>query len=253
MKAGAKRVPKWESELWGYLGSGDGMRCPMYTCCQYRLSGGWCISDHKEHLDRLLDGSRFDYGNYDFVECVTPGRIFMLLEKLAEKYLEMGKVCHPPVPRNLIAIFDPQRSTEVREVPLRDHLGAIWRLNSGWIIYLNSNDTPGSKRFTLFHEAFHILAHNNAIPVFRKRGAERGAFNELLAEHFATCLLMPEEWVRGKWAEVRDLKSMAQIFDVPERAMWVRLKWLRLFSDPISVSRHITSPVKAGSGMAELS
>jgi len=42
------------------------------------------------------------------------------------------------------------------------------------------------KRFTLFHEAFHIEAHDKADPVFRTRGCERGTFNELLAECFSS-------------------------------------------------------------------
>jgi len=84
------------------------------------------------------------------------------------------------------------------------------------------------KRFTLFHEAFHIEAHDKADPVFRTRGCERGTFNELLAECFDSKILMPADWVREKWAEVRDVDRMAEIFAVPKAAMWIRLKLLRL-------------------------
>jgi len=36
---------------------------------------------------------------------------------------------------------------------------------------LQNDDTSAAQRFTLFHEAFHILAHYRTTPVFRKRGA----------------------------------------------------------------------------------
>ncbi len=55
------------------------------------------------------------------------------------------------------------------------------------------------KRYTLFHDVFHILAH------CRYRGAP---------------VL--------KWAEVNDLYQMAKIFDVLEAAVCIRLKRLGL-------------------------
>jgi len=45
--------------------------------------------------------------------------------------------------------------------------------------------------------------------VFRKRGTKEGSFNELLADYFATCILMPKEWVTEKWAEVKDLDRVS--------------------------------------------
>ena len=84
------------------------------------------------------------------------------------------------------------------------------------------------RRFVLFHEAFHVLAHCQGIPVFRKRGVEQGHFNEGLSDYFAACILIPREWVREKWLEVKDLDSMAKTFDVPKPVMVIRLKQLGL-------------------------
>jgi len=39
---------------------------------------------------------------------------------------------------------------------------------------------------------------------------------------------MPREWVKEKWAEVKDLDRMAEIFDVPKVAMALRLRQLDL-------------------------
>ena len=52
-----------------------------------------------------------------------------------------------------------------------------------------------SKRFTLFHEAFHILTHCNTTPTFSRIGVTQGSFNELLADVFAVFIMMPREWV----------------------------------------------------------
>lgn len=125
-------------------------------------------------------------------------------------------------------MVDEPRNVETSLLPLKVHHGAIWRLNEGWVIQLKADDTPVTQRFTLFHEAFHILAHSRTTPVFKKRGNEEGSFNELLADGFASFILMPEGWVKEKWAEVNDVNEMAKIFDVPKSAMCIRLKHLGL-------------------------
>jgi len=222
------KTPKWESELWSYLSSGDGMHCPFYNDCQVRYKGGWCPDDNRERLNRLANGKRFHFRSYDFVECGACGGIFKMVEMLAQKYLKRGGVRCPPVPTELFSLADEQHTVEARLVPLKVYHGAIWRLREGWVIQLKDDDISGTKRFTLFHEAFHILAHCGTTPVFRKRGSKEGSFNELLADYFSTCILMPRQWVMQKWAEVEDLDRMAEIFDVPKSAMCIRLKRLGL-------------------------
>jgi len=39
---------------------------------------------------------------------------------------------------------------------------------------------------------------------------------------------MPENWVRKKWTEVKDINQMATIFDVPKPIVWASLKHLSL-------------------------
>lgn len=132
------------------------------------------------------------------------------------------------MPESIISLADEQKLIAVREVPLKVYHGAIWRPRNGWIIQLNSNDTIEDRRFTLFHEGFHILAHCKVSPIFRKRGSTQGAFNELLADYFAVCILMPKEWVVEKWSEVKNVERMAEIFEAPKTAMWFRLRMLGL-------------------------
>ena len=230
-----EKVPRWESELWSYISSSDGEHCPLHYDCQVRLQDHRCLNDskrHLQHINTLLDNDEFILGGsgadkLDFIRCAEAGRIFQLVEKLAHKYLKMGNLHSPPVPAVLVALCD-KTPIEVREVPLKAYHGAIWRLRNSWIIHLNENDTPARKKFSLFHEAFHILAHSKATPVFRKIGFKQGSFNELLADHFAGCILMPPEWAREKWAEVHDLDQMAEIFQIPKPVVWFGLKGMGL-------------------------
>ncbi len=224
----AGKIPSWEAELWSYLSSGDGATCPLHSQCQARQRGGWCPDDNKKRLNRLLDERQFNLSNYDFIECGTCGRIFEIVEMLAQKCLKRGRVSCPPVPTELVSLADEQRPVEARLLPLNVYHGAIWHEKDGWVIQLRNGDTPVTRRFTLFHEAFHIFAHCKTTPVFRKRGAVLGSFNELLADHFAGCILMPREWVKERWAEVEDLDRMAEIFEVPRSAMCIKLRQLGL-------------------------
>jgi Zn-dependent peptidase ImmA (M78 family) len=191
---------------------------------------GWCPDEHRERINRLLDEGQFNLRNYDFIEAGhgRQCRLAQLAETLAQKYLKMGEAHHPPVPAEIIKLLDQQHAVEVRQLPLKVYHGAIWSHNDEWVIQIKDNDAFTTKRFTLFHEAFHILAHCRSSPVFRKRGSVVGSFNELLADYFALCTLMPREWVKEWWARVEDLDRVAEIFAVPKSAMCIRLRQLGL-------------------------
>ncbi len=242
MKVRAEKTPKWESELWSYISSGDGVHCPLYDTCQTRQHGGWCFNDSKEMFSgsygtHAISGSSNDDSELDsfrslfehkFPQRWIPGRIFQLVEALANKYVKQAELNQPPVITELIRQFDISPGIEIRTLPLKAYHGALWHLEDGWVIHLNAEDKPARQRVTLFHEVFHILAHSRATPVFRKRGIKEGLFNEMLADYFAGCILMPKGWVKEKWTEVNDLKQMAEIFQVTEVSMWIRLKTMGL-------------------------
>ncbi len=219
-----EKLPKWESELWSYVRSGHGEHCPIYSYCHVRMRGGWCPGNNVKCIHGLLDDKQFNFSKYDWIKGGETCRVFQLVERLTQKYLKMGNVHSPSVPTVLVGLVDPRRTVEIRMVPLTTYHAGVWCLKGSWIVQLNENDPPALRRFSLFHEAFHILAHCKTTPKFRKRGAMQGAFNELLANYFAGCLLMPREWVKEKWAQVHDIDEMAEIFDVPKSLMWIRLR-----------------------------
>ena len=223
-------IPKWESELWSYVSGGEGTRCPLYDRCPVIRRGGWCPDEYRERLNQLLDERQFNLRHYDFLETGhgRQCRLAQLVETLADTYLKIGDVRCPPVSTELVTLFDQQHTVEVRQLPLKVYHGAIWYHKDGWVIQVKDSDTAPTMRFTVFHEAFHILAHCRTNPVFRKRGSIVGSFNELLADYFAVCTLMPREWVAERWAEVKDLDRMAEIFVVPKSAMCIKLRQLGL-------------------------
>ena len=195
------------------------------------------MSEHEEYyqlMNEFVDDEAPDLADpasieFEFSTCPGSGRIFELVRRLAVRYQMEAGIDSLPVPTDLITHGGDNLPIEVRQVELKAHHGAIWRLNDCWLVQLNSNDTPARQRFTLFHEIFHILAHCKATPVFRKvSSSQEGSFNELLADHFAANILMPEKRVKEKWTEVKDISQMAAIFDVPRPIVWFALKHLSL-------------------------
>ena len=224
------KPPSWESALWSYVSSGDGMHCPVYDNCRARRLGSHCADDNRDKLSRLIDSdSPSDADGCDYIEPGS-GVIFPFVEKLAQRQLEKGGICCPPVPTKLISLADEYHPIEVHRLPLKACHAAVWHLRGKWVIQLEDGGTLTKDRFNLFHEAFHILAHCNcqATPVFSKRGIRQGSFNELLADYFAICILMPREWVKERWLEAQNLNRMAGIFDVSVSIMWFRLRQLAL-------------------------
>lgn len=230
----AQASPPWEAELSRYLSAGDGDRCPLGEECAVVRGRGEC-SDPRLHGPQAAGRRRAgrEKLTYRTFGCASPdgpvrGRIFELVEMLSGKYLAAGGVTGPPVPWRIVEQLGVSPPLEVRFLALKVHHGAVWRLQSAWIVYINSSDPPDSQRFSLFHELFHILAHCGAAPVFRRRGREEGAFNEMLANYFAACTMMPAGWVRERLGEVKSVGAMARLFQVRECNMSRRLKALRL-------------------------
>ena len=232
-----KRAEDWENELWSLIDIGDGTNCPLYKTCQHQKNSSYCLSRDEVYADaihKFLDSDSLilppSFKNIPKTpQCVASSRIFALVRKLAQGYTEKIGTKEIPVTTDIINNDCFDQPVEVRLVPLKSAHGAVWQLKDGWVIHLNSKDSPARRRFTLYHEVFHILAHCNATPVFKKASSQKeGAFNELLADHFSAVMIMPEEMMRKKWPEVKDISKMAAIFDVPEPAMYCGLKHMRL-------------------------
>ena len=216
---------RWETEFWSYLSAGDGTNCPIFDACKLRIEGFACSCPS-------FGNDWMELSCIDSISGCTGAarrcRLSKLLSLLTRKCLKEGEVRAAPVPESLIYLMDKDCAIEIRYLPMKTYGGAVWKVKDSWIVYLNSNESVERQRLSVFHEAFHILAHCQATPVFKKPGEARGSFNEMLADNFALHLLMPEDWVRDRWLNSRSVAAVAREFNVTEKAVGARLKTLGL-------------------------
>jgi hypothetical protein len=152
-------------------------------------------------------------------ECAKHSNIIELVRKLAHKYRSLSWDGSLPVPENLVTVTPDDHPIEIRRVPLVANHGAVWRMDDGWVIYLNSTDPLPRQRFTLYHEVFHALAHCHGHTVFKKSENDEVYFNEYIADYFSANVLMPHELVVEKWPQIGDVNKMADVFGVPAPIM----------------------------------
>lgn len=96
---------------------------------------------------------------------------------------------------------------------------------------LNRNSAPVRRRFSLAHEAGHLVLD----PDRRSQGylhqvAARTAKDPLerACDYFAACLLMPRDWIQGAAEVASGTQQLARIFYVSQDAMRIRLRELGL-------------------------
>ncbi|HEX9994928.1 MAG TPA: ImmA/IrrE family metallo-endopeptidase [Acidimicrobiales bacterium] len=71
-----------------------------------------------------------------------------------------------------------------------------------WLIILNSTEPSVRRRFSLMHEAKHVIDHERIrylCPRTALLSSERRA--ELVADYFAACLLVPKRLVKRRFGE----------------------------------------------------
>ena len=192
----------------------SGERCLYEKECACR-AGNWC----PQTGNRLSDGER-DYPmlhlrgcSLGYESCCC--RVLDEIETLAAEYLKQADVREPPVPLDVVNLFDPHRPIEIRSLPLEACCGCTWFLGKEWVIYLNANDTSVVNRFTTIHEGFHIVCRNTGL-AFSRDGDFYKPLSERLADYFSTSILMPRAFVYSLWPEVQSISELANIFSVPE-------------------------------------
>ena len=183
------------------------------------------MDDHRDSIRALFDSYADTKTDSSFVEPAWQCGIFHLLELLAWEWIITVGVYGPPIPSQLIRLADHSKFVTVSNVPLKTTHGAVWCLADSWLIQLNANDDSATKRFTLFHEAFHI---RSSIVRRAERPENIRLFNELLAEVFAACTLTPLVWLENIWEKIPNVSKVARIFDVPEPVIHFRLRHLGL-------------------------
>lgn len=98
---------------------------------------------------------------------------------------------------------------------------------SGYAIFVNEHDRGVRQRFTIAHEIAHYVLHENAIGdgIFDDALYRSGLSNrkEIEANKLAADILMPWHLLKEYEHLYSDVPAMAELFDVSEQAMSIRL------------------------------
>lgn len=124
-------------------------------------------------------------------------------------------------------IFDPHLPSSIAGKLMRDP-----HAPSGFRIVVNASDNPRRQRFTMAHEVGHYILHRDLI---REDVVDDAMYRSALSEgyerqadSFAGQVLLPAQKVREAYKTTKALGALAQMFDVSDPALRIRLSELGL-------------------------
>lgn len=157
-------------------------------------------------------------------DAITFPEALRIAELQANKLLELHGIVDGPVPTEVIS----ELPKLIIENTGRLVSGAtFWnKHHQAWVIQLSRADSPARRRFTLAHEYKHIIDHGRQTVLYRKtRTRSAAAQAEQSADYFAGCLLVPRRLLKRAWGNgIQDASELAQLFEVSEQAVGVRLR-----------------------------
>lgn len=152
-------------------------------------------------------------------------------QRILEQYWAEGEfpvdpavIAHRMNVKVLVTIFDDPKIS-----------GAVMKEENGTPeILVNKKDSSTRMRFTLAHELGHIVQNDKKgdfvyIDHRNQLASDGTDKDEIFANQFAACLLMPEEAVKAA-LKLFKLTEIAQYFNVSDKAMKYRLLNLRIMS-----------------------
>jgi Zn-dependent peptidase ImmA (M78 family) len=170
-----------------------------------------------------------------------------LAERQANRLLQLCGGVTVPVPSTIIT--DQPRITVEHDPDLPAHAASgcsDWdRQRRTWVISLNPTEPRRRQRFTVLHEYKHIIDHPG--PAIRpSRYAYQRPVAEIVADYFAGCVLIPKRQLAAAYYDgIQRPADLAQLFDVSQEAILVRLTQIGL-GGPLAPNRHrATAPVRA--------
>lgn len=166
---------------------------------------------------------------------VTPTRTLGLMEAFRVAELQANKLReHLGLDETLIPseVIANQERVQVFFDALIDGKasGSSHWTGTHWIIVLNPLESPARQRFSLFHEYKHIIDDRFRTFLYLDEGKLSSHIKgERVADYFAACVLMPKLLVKRHYCRgVNRLSDLAELFDVSERAIEIRLDQLGL-------------------------
>lgn len=152
------------------------------------------------------------------------------IEVEANKVREYSKT----FPVSVLEIANALGLKVLQFIPKEDGLSGMLdrRTNT---IYINQNDSPARKRFSVAHEIGHFVLHQKeaAFISYRNNVSSLGyEIEEIEANHFAATLLMPEKDVVDIFEKFGgDIDDAARFLNVSRSALANRLEYLGKLND----------------------
>ena len=125
-----------------------------------------------------------------------------------------------------------KREIEVVWKPLQNCSGVLRFYKGFWFCVINSQRSFTHQRFTLAHELFHFDHHRNLGNLFTDYHFDNWIERE--ANKGAAEMLMPEGLIRAysealrSFSREKEIKILAGVFGVSQKAMEIRFKELRI-------------------------
>ncbi len=150
-----------------------------------------------------------------------------LAELQAQRFLALTGITEPSVPERIITELPHVQVNRLSPFPSS---GASHWTRGRWLVILNGSEPATRQRFSLAHEAKHIIDHRFVKVIYSNfTENERHDMIERICDYFAGCLLMPRPWVKRIYCSGNQhLPDLAQTFGVSQAAMSVRLNQIGL-------------------------
>jgi hypothetical protein len=156
---------------------------------------------------------------------LTQFEAYRLAELQANHLLRRAGIDQPGTPSEIISGL-PFVTVELRsDLPIS---GLTNWYKPRWVIVLNSDEPGVRRRFSLMHEAKHLLDHGiQSFAYPDQLGRSSDERTELIADHFAASVLMPRRLVKRRYYEGQSvITELAAEFGVSAQAMRFRLEQL---------------------------
>jgi Zn-dependent peptidase ImmA (M78 family) len=167
---------------------------------------------------------------------LSPSETLRITELQANRLLEHFQIVTTAVPEEIIS--ELPRIQVVRELGLPISGSAHWD-GRFWVIAINADEHPLRQRFSIAHEAKHVIDHTTKEWLFRDRPFQTAHEQaERVADYFAACLLMPKRVVKRLWFEgPQSIVHVADKLQVSPAAVRYRLQQLGLIDGRVRCDR----------------
>ena len=148
--------------------------------------------------------------------------------KVLDEYFSKNPPFHLPIPVHAIAQFYQFEVYELNN--LNRHQRAIkieFPTEGRRLIGVNSTYHRHNQRFSLGHEMGHHFLEHPAEDACDE--GEIKIYNGE-ADEFSAELLIPIETLKNKLKEIKDVSTVAKLFDVSEQAIWIKITSRRLLN-----------------------